>query len=83
MELCNGSAVIIDVDIETIAYTITSAGHLFDGVVDTVNYLKSQGHEIFLRHYLSLSPTPKDNKKPHNGGYLIHDFNFTTYRYHY
>ncbi len=48
MELCNGSAVIIDMDIGIIAYTITSAGHLFDGVVDTVNYLKSQGHEIFL-----------------------------------
>ena len=44
---------------------------------------QTRNHEIFLRHYLSLSPTPKDNKKPHNGGWLIHDFNFTTYRYHY
>ncbi len=48
MELCNGSAVIIDVDIGIIAYTITSAGILFDGVVDTVNDLKSKGYEIFL-----------------------------------
>ena len=48
MELCNGSAVIIDMDIGIIAYTITSAGKLFDGVIDTVNDLKSQGCEIFL-----------------------------------
>ena len=48
MELCNGSALIIDVYIGIIAYTITSAGKLFDGVLDTVNDLKSQGYEIFL-----------------------------------
>lgn len=48
MELCNGSAVIIDVHLGTISYTITSAGKLFDGVVDTVEDLKSQGYEIFL-----------------------------------
>ena len=48
MELCNGSAVILDMDVGIIAYTITSAGKLFDGVVDTVDSLKSQGYEIFL-----------------------------------
>ena len=48
MELCNGSAVIIDVHLGIIAYTITSAGKLFDGVVDTVNDLKSQGYDIYL-----------------------------------
>ncbi len=48
MELCNGSAVIIDVHVGAIAYTITSAGKLFDGVLDTVNDLKSRGCEIVL-----------------------------------
>ena len=48
MELCNGSAVIIDMDIGIIAYTITSAGKLFEGVVDTIDNLKSKGYEIFL-----------------------------------
>lgn len=48
MELCNGSAVILDMNIEKIAYTITSAGKLFDGVVETVDDLKSQGYELFL-----------------------------------
>ncbi|MBQ9026655.1 MAG: HAD family hydrolase [Methanobrevibacter sp.] len=48
MELCNGSAVILDMDVGIIAYTITSAGKLFDGVVDTVNDLKSQGCKIVL-----------------------------------
>ena len=48
MELCNGSAVILDMDVGIIAYTITSAGKLFDGVIDTVSELKSQGCEIVL-----------------------------------
>ncbi|MBR6025046.1 MAG: HAD family hydrolase [Methanobrevibacter sp.] len=48
MELCNGSAVILDMHIGIIAYTITSSGRLFDGVVDTINDLKSQGYEIVL-----------------------------------
>ena len=48
MELCNGSAVIVDMEDEIIAYTITSAGILFDGVVDTVDSLKSQGCKIVL-----------------------------------
>lgn len=48
MELCNGSALIIDMKAEKVAYTITSAGKLFDGVVETVDDLKSRGYEIFL-----------------------------------
>ena len=48
MELCNGSAVIIDMDLGIISYTITSSGKLFDGVLDTIDYLKSQGCEIVL-----------------------------------
>lgn len=48
MELCNGSAVILDMHVGIIAYTITSSGRLFDGVVDTINDLKSQGYEIVL-----------------------------------
>ena len=48
MELCNGSAVIIDMDLGIISYTITSSGKLFDGVKDTIENLKSQGCEIVL-----------------------------------
>lgn len=48
MELCNGSAVIIDMDLGIISYTITSSGKLFDGVKDTIENLKSQGCEIIL-----------------------------------
>lgn len=48
MELCNGSALILDMKAEKVAYTITSAGKLFDGVVETVDDLKSRGYEIFL-----------------------------------
>lgn len=48
MELCNGSAVIIDIDLGIISYTITSSGKLFDGVLDTIENLKSHGCEIVL-----------------------------------
>ena len=48
MELCNGSAVIIDMDLGIISYTITSSGKLFDGALDTIENLKSQGCEIVL-----------------------------------
>ncbi|MCR5026423.1 MAG: HAD family hydrolase [Methanobrevibacter sp.] len=48
MELCNGSAVIIDMDLGIISYTITSSGKLFDGVLDTIENLKSHGCEIVL-----------------------------------
>lgn len=48
MELCNGSAVIVDMDLEYIAYTITSAGKLFNNVLSTISELKSQGIEIVI-----------------------------------
>lgn len=47
-ELCNGSAVIIDMDLGEIAYTITSAGRLFPNVIDTVDELKLRDIEIFI-----------------------------------
>ena len=48
MELCNGSALIVDMDLGVIAYTITSAGMLFPKVFETVKTLKSRGVEIFI-----------------------------------
>ncbi|WP_220607979.1 HAD family hydrolase [Methanobrevibacter oralis] len=47
-ELCNGSALIINMDLSTIEYTITSAGMLFSGVIDTIKVLKSRGIEIYI-----------------------------------
>ena len=48
MELCNGSAVIIDVAEERIAYTITSAGQLFGGVKDTIAKLQDNDIDVFI-----------------------------------
>ncbi len=48
MELCNGSAVIIDINKSKIAYTITSAGKLFSEVTDTIKILQSRGIEIYI-----------------------------------
>ena len=48
MDLCNGSALIVDMNLERIAYTITSAGKLFPKVFETVETLKSRGIEIFI-----------------------------------
>lgn len=48
MELCNGSAVIIDIAEERIAYTITSAGQLFRGVKDTISNLQENGIDVFI-----------------------------------
>ena len=48
MQLCNGSALIVDVDLAQIAYTITSAGKLFGNVLKTVEVLKSRGCEIYI-----------------------------------
>ena len=48
MELCNGSALIVDMDLGTVAYTITSAGKFFPKVFETVEVLKSRGIEIFI-----------------------------------
>lgn len=48
MELCNGSALIVDMDLGIIAYTITSAGKFFPRVFETVETLKSRGIEIYI-----------------------------------
>ena len=48
MELCNGSAVIIDIAEERIAYTITSAGQLFGGVKDTIAKLQDKDIDVFI-----------------------------------
>lgn len=48
MELCNGSALIVDMDIGFVAYTITSAGRFFPKVFETIETLKSRGIEIFI-----------------------------------
>ena len=48
MELCNGSAVIVDIDLGEIVYTITSAGKLFPRVIETMDVLKSREIEIFI-----------------------------------
>ena len=48
MELCNGSALIVDMDLGQVAYTITSAGKFFPRVFETVEILKSRGIEIFI-----------------------------------
>ena len=48
MELCNGSAVILDLKEKKIGYTITSAGKLFPNVISTVHTLKEKGYEIYI-----------------------------------
>ncbi len=48
MELCNGSAIVMDMNDGIISHTITSAGRLFEGVIPTVNELISYDYEIFL-----------------------------------
>ena len=48
MELCNGSALIVDMDLGVVAYTITSAGRFFPRVFETVEILKSRGIEIYI-----------------------------------
>lgn len=47
-ELCNGSALIVDMDLGSVAYTITSAGKFFPRVFETVETLKSRGIEIYI-----------------------------------
>lgn len=48
MELCNGSALIVDMDLDQVAYTITSAGKFFPKVLETIEILKSRGIEIYI-----------------------------------
>lgn len=48
MEICNGSALIVDIKSKSIAFTITSAGKLFKGVKHTINTLKKRDIEIYI-----------------------------------
>ncbi len=48
IEICNGSALIIDIKSKSISFTITSAGRLFKGVKYTINTLKNRGIEIYI-----------------------------------
>lgn len=48
MELCNGSALIVDMNSGVVAYTITSAGKFFPKVFETIEILKSRGIEIYI-----------------------------------
>ncbi len=48
MHLCNGSAIILDLNSQKVAYTITSAGKLFPKVLFTVNELKKNGVNVYI-----------------------------------
>jgi Cu+-exporting ATPase len=70
MELCNGSAVIIDIAEERIAYTITSAGQLFGGVKDTIAKLQDNDVDVFIasgdrsgaiKRLASITGVPEDH----------------------
>lgn len=70
MELCNGSAVIVDVAEERISFTITSAGQLFSGVKDTIAKLQDNDIDVFIasgdrsgaiRRLANLTGIPEDH----------------------
>ncbi|WP_295723428.1 HAD family hydrolase [uncultured Methanobrevibacter sp.] len=48
MDICNGTALILDCKNHEILYTITSAGVLFDNLKFTINKLKEIGYDIFI-----------------------------------
>lgn len=48
IELCNESALIIDIEKSKIAYTITSAGKLFPNSIKTIDILKNREFEIYI-----------------------------------
>lgn len=48
MELCNGSALILDVKNKKVAYTITSAGQLFPNVKSTIDTLQKNNFDIYI-----------------------------------
>ena len=47
-DLCNGSALIIDVTNKKVAYTITTAGTLFQDSISTVEKLKNKNIDVFI-----------------------------------
>ena len=48
MELCIGSALILNVAEKRVAYTITTAGQLFENAADTVSKLQGNGIEVYI-----------------------------------
>ena len=48
MDICNGTALILDCKNQEILYTITSAGVLFNNIKYTINILKNRGYDIFI-----------------------------------
>ena len=48
MELCNGSALILDLSEKRIGYTITSAGQLFPNVKSTIATLQDRNIDVFI-----------------------------------
>lgn len=48
IELCNGSALILDIRERRIRFTITSAGRLFPSVKSTINALQENGIDVFI-----------------------------------
>lgn len=48
MELCNGSALILDLSEQRIGYTITSAGQLFPNVKSTIATLQDRKIDVFI-----------------------------------
>ena len=48
MEICNGTALILDISNNKVAYIITTAGKFFPQTLETINTLKNHGIEIFI-----------------------------------
>ncbi len=69
MDICNGTALILDCKNQEILYTITSSGLLFNNVKFTIQKLKELGYDIFiassdrteaileLTHLLNINPS--------------------------
>ena len=48
LELCIGTALILNVAEKSVAYTISTAGHLFENAADTVSKLQDRGIEVYV-----------------------------------
>ncbi len=70
IEICNGSALIVDIKEKRIKYTITSAGKLFPSVKSTIEKLQEENIKIFIasgdrkgaiQNLATLLNIPKEN----------------------
>ena len=70
IEICNGSALIVDIKEKRIKYTITSAGKLFPSVKPTIEKLQEENIKIFIasgdrkgaiQNLATLLNIPKEN----------------------